>query len=162
LSPNRTIRSSVNVLVAAALLSFGVLITILSARMPLVGSGEIGPGMLPTLLASAIVLFSLLNCLLEVRASLGGGKGKDAETEGGDGKSSTAWLLFALFAAYVYITKWTGLFLSTLMFCTPVILIHKRMKWYKALAVSFAIAACTAIVFSVVFNLGLPEGPFGF
>lgn len=154
------IKSLSKLLVSIMILVAGLIVSYLSLQMPMMKGAEVGPGLLPSFLAASISLCALIEVTIEFRNIRTEIDQDPASANDVKANSTRAWAIIFSFAAYVIILKWFGLALSTFIFTSFIIVLLKRLPWYKVLAFSFIISACTFLLFTLVFDLGLPAGPF--
>lgn len=119
-------------------------------------SGNIGPEVLPRLLAAALVITASLNLAVALRSQPSGGKGS-----GGDGGAYTKFLiLVGVLVAYALLLESLGYVISTFLFLLAAIQTMQRGQLLKSVVIAAAFAGGVYVLYVKVAMGSLPPLPF--
>ena len=160
------------VAMAGAFVLLGIVLFISSFEMKSLAQAQVGPELVPRIVASGMIILGLLNVCSEYRKAK-----KEAEPEGAaqeDGcteekkpflKRHGFGLTLALVFAYVWLMPLVGFILATVMylFCQICIFAHdlSKKKLLQYVLISVLTSVGVYLIFALVFGLPLPSGIWG-
>ena len=122
-------------------------------------SGNIGPEILPRVLAVALVFTAGLNLITVMRKQPAGRKTEEGD-EGGGGEYKKFLILVGLLLAYTVLLEPLGYVISTFFFLLAAIQTMERGQWLKSSVIAAVFAGGVYILYVKVALGSLPPLPF--
>jgi putative tricarboxylic transport membrane protein len=149
------------IIVSLLLILISLLFCFFSLKLGIGRINDPGPGFIPFLTGSVLILLSLCTMLFEGRRSRKAGSKPNLFKRSGLGLAPSLLVLISL-VIYVLVLDLLGFGTSTFLFLTFLFTISENRSWKVALGASIITTASAYFVFIYLLEIGLPKGTFGF